>query len=377
MPQQAKNKTALVLSGGGARGAYQVGVLKGVAEILEELKITNPFQILSGVSAGAINCAKLASEIENFQVAVEKLVYLWSKITIEDVFENKLINFGAFSSSLFGKGKRINSLLDTSPLLELITNNCDFSKIKKNIDKDLIESVIITTNNYNEGKAVSFVQTSTAKLTWNDSRREARLAKLIPEHVLASSAIPFLFPPVKIGSQYFGDGCVRNNTPCSPSIRMGASKLFVIGVRTQLKSEKEDPVVEISTGEPSMLLVMNTLLNAVLLDAVEQDVYRIQRINEMAELVAMDHKKNKSNLKVIPALSIAPSKHISEIARGMAHHLPRLFRMSLSAFGSLDEASEIISYLLFHPVFCQKLIDMGYEDALSSKKEIISFFSTE
>ena len=369
------NKTALVLSGGGARGAYQVGVLKGIAEILQELKMEHPFQILSGVSAGAINCVKLASEIENFQVAVEKLVYLWSKITVEDVFENKLISFGAFSGSLFGKGKRINSLLDTTPLGSLITKNCDFTKIKKNIDKELIESVIITANNYIEGKAISFIQTSTSNLTWKDSRREARLASLAPEHILASSAIPFLFPPVKIGSQYFGDGCVRNNTPCSPSIRMGADKLFVIGVRRNLKSSQQDEFVEISNEEPSLLRVMNTILNAVLLDAVEQDVYRINRINEMAQSVVIDEKKNKSGLKIIPALSIAPSGNIGELARGMAHHLPRLFRMSLSAFGSLDEASEIISYLLFHPQFCQKLIEMGYEDALTSRKEVIAFFT--
>lgn len=371
----ASKKTALVLSGGGARGAYQVGVLKGLAEILYELNLQNPFQILSGVSAGAINCAKLASEIENFQVAVEKLVYLWSKLTIEDVFENKLVSFGSFSGTLFGKGKRMNALLDTSPLLELISSNCEFSNIKKNIDKNLIESVIITANNYIEGKAVSFVQTSTSNLTWKDSRREARLASLTAEHILASSAIPFLFPPVKVGSQYFGDGCIRNNTPCSPPIRMGAQKLFVIGVRRSIKNEKDEPVVEISTEEPSLLRVMNTILNAILLDAVEQDVYRIQRINEMAESVVVNEKNNRSGLKIIPALSIAPSGNIGDLARSMAHHLPRLFRMSLSAFGSLDEASEIISYLLFHPQFCQKLIEMGHEDAMNSKEEIIKFFT--
>lgn len=372
--EKTAGKTALILSGGGARGAYQVGVLKGLAEVLQEINLEQPFKILSGVSAGAINCAKLASEIENFQVAVEKLVYLWSKITIEQVFENKLISFSV-AETLFGSGKRMNSVLNTSPLSELISKNCNFDNIKKNIDSKIIETVIITANNYIEGKAISFTQTSTDKLHWRDSRREPRLAKLATEHIMASSAIPILFPPIKIGSQYFGDGCVRNNTPCSPAIRMGADKLFVIGVRRQLKSEQEDKPTEISLEEPSFLRVMNTILNAILLDSVEQDVKRIQRINEVVRLAIEANKKAKEKLKVIPALCISPSQDISPLARSMAHYLPRLFRMSLSAFGSLDEASEMISYLLFHPQFCGKLIDMGYEDALSSKKEIIHFFT--
>lgn len=372
------SKTALILSGGGARGAYQVGVLKGLSEILKEEKIKNPFQILSGVSAGAINCGKLATHIENFDVAIEKLVYLWSNITSEQVFKTDFLSLNKFSLGLFGE-KKLNALLDTAPLRALIEKNCDFAKIQKNLDNKVIESVIITANNYDKNSAVSFIQSRQSNVAWSESRRHAELTDIDAGHIMASSAIPMLFPPIKINYSFFGDGCVRNNTPCSPSIRMGAEKLFVIGVRTQISSEKEahsnapPNKKNANHKEPSMIRILNTLLNAVLLDGVEQDVHRIQRINDLVSKTNLK-VRDEHDLKMIPALCISPSENIGEIARGYAHHLPRLLRMTISTFGHLDEASELLSYLLFHPQFCRKLIDMGYKDALNHKQAIQTFF---
>ncbi len=363
-------KTALILSGGGARGAYQAGVLKGLAEILPEKK-KSPFSIISGVSAGAINGAKLACDIESFENAVEKLNFLWSQISPEQVFKTDFLSMNNFSFGFLGQQKKIDSILDTTPLYSLLNQHCDFSKIKKNLDANLIESLIITTNNYTSGNAVSFVQTSTSKLTWKDSRRRAVLAEINANHVMASAAIPMLFPPIKIGSQFYGDGCVRNSTPCSPSLRMGADRIFVIGVRMQMNSEISNR--DDSPGEhPSVIRILNTLLNAVLLDSVEQDVHRIQRINQLVDIAG--DKSAKEGFKKIPALCISPSENIGEMARREAHHLPRLIRMTISTIGSLDEASEILSYLLFDPNFCRKLIEMGYNDALNSKKQIEEFF---
>ena len=362
-------KTALILSGGGARGAYQVGVLKGLAEILKKEDIKNPFQILSGVSAGAINSAKLASEIENFDVAVEKLIHLWLQMTSEHVFKTDFLSLNKFSLGLLGD-KKLNAVLDTSPLRQLIQKNCDFSKIQKNLDKKIFDSLIITANNYDQNMAVSFIQSNEKNIAWVESRRQAELCEINSSHVMGSCAIPMLFPPIAINDHFYGDGCVRNNTPCSPSIRMGAEKLFVIGVRSQMGSEPK----KISTvTQPSMIRILNTLLNAVLLDSVEQDVLRIQRINELVHLTESTQRK-KNNLKNIQAICISPSQDIGEIARKQAHHLPRLLRMTISTFGHLDEASEILSYLLFNPQFCRQLIDMGYEDALSAKKSIQNFF---
>ena len=364
-------KTALILSGGGARGAYQAGVLKGVAEILPEKK-TTPFQIISGVSAGAINSAKLACDMDSFANAVEKLNYLWSQIQHEQVFKTDFLSLNKLSIAIMGNGSlAMDSMLDTSPLQALLKKHCDFSKLKKNLSDNVIESLIITANNYNSGSAVSFVQTNTSNLAWKESRRVAKLAEINEHHVMASSAIPLLFPAVKIDSQYYGDGCVRNSTPCSPSIRLGADKLFVIGVRTQMgapvRAEDEAP-----KKSPSFVRIINTLLNAVLLDSVEQDVHRIQRINQLSALVK--EGSGRSEFKNIPAICISPSEDIGHLARQHAHRLPRLIRISLSTFGTLDEASEILSYLLFDSQFCRKLIDMGYNDAMASKKQILDFF---
>ena len=367
------SKIALILSGGGARGAYQAGVLKGLAEILPEKK-KNPFQIISGVSAGAINSAKLACDLDVFSNAIEKLVFLWSQITTDQVFKTDFLTMNKFSFGLLGAQKKMDSLLDTSPLLDLLNRHCDYSKIKKNLDDKVIESLIITANNYTTGSAISFIQTSSSKLTWKDSRRLAILAEIEAQHIMASSAIPMLFPPIKIGRHYYGDGCVRNSTPCSPSIRMGADKLFVIGVRTQMTSEitNRAETAALTNTPPSMVRILNALLNAVLLDSVEQDVHRIQRINQLVNLTG--NISNKNGFKEIPALCISPSEDIGDLARHQAHHLPRLIRMTISALGSLDEASEILSYLLFEPHFCRKLIEMGYNDAINSRKQIEDFF---
>ena len=367
------HKTALILSGGGARGAYQAGVLKGLAEILPEKK-KSPFDIISGVSAGAINGAKLACDIDSFANAVEKLNFLWSQIATDQVFKTDFLSMNKFSFGLLGQQKKIDSLLDTSPLFDLLNEHCDFSKIKKNMDAKNIESLIITANNYTTGSAVSFIQSSTSKLTWRESRRLAVLSEIDASHVMASSAIPILFSPIKIGTQYYGDGCVRNNTPCSPALRMGADKIFVIGVRQQLNSEISNRPENLSPvhSSPSMIRIFNTLLNAVLLDSVEQDVHRIQRINQLVEIAG--EKSSREGFKKIPALCISPSQDIGELARQQAHHLPRLIRMTISTLGSLDEASEILSYLLFEPNFCRKLIEMGYNDAINSKKQIEEFF---
>ena len=370
-------KTALILSGGGARGAYQVGVLKGVSEILSLNENEFPFQIISGTSAGAINTAHLACQDNNFNNSVEKLVYLWAQLTTDQVFKVNLFPGQSFSlKGLTGlgqmfNGRSFNALLDTSPLKTLIENNCDFSMLKKNLERKKFDSVLITANNYMKNKAESFVQSrlelGESNLFWSETRRSALTTEINADHIMASSAIPLLFPPIKINSD----------------VRMGAEKLFVIGVRTNRQSDfvaKETVTVAHETSQEtvSLIRVLNTLLNAVLLDSVEQDVQRIQRINELVDLALKNNvtppKDSKVSLKKIPALCISPSANIGEIARSQAHHLPRLLRMTIGALGDLNDASEIISYLMFEKNFCRKLIEIGYNDAFEAKDEIINFF---
>ena len=379
-------KISLVLSGGGARGAYQVGVLKAVSEIL---KTSNgegsPFKILSGSSAGAINTAKLATGSKNFSIAADELVQLWSNIKSDQVYKTDLLSLNKFGlGALLSSSKKFNALLDTTPLKKLIEDNCDFSRIQNNLEAGIYDSVIITANNYSTNTATSFIQ-SAARVNqelmfWKESRRKAIHAEIKAEHIMASSAIPVLFPPINIQGQPHGDGCVRNNTPCSPSLRMGADKLFVIGVRTQTSSEANPNnqlnIEQKPHSEASMVRIFNTLLNAVLLDSVEQDVQRIQRINDLVdEVKKLDPQFESKKLKKIPALCISPSLDIGEIARQKAHHMPRILRLSINAFGQLDEASEILSYLLFDNEFCRNLIEIGYNDALKQKTDIERFFN--
>lgn len=377
--------TALVLSGGGARGAYQVGVLQGLSELLKKEKMPSPFRILSGTSAGAINTAKLASTEGDFHSAVTELVQLWSKIKTDQVFKADLISLNnlGLGALLGGRQKRFNSLLDTAPLKNLIEKNCNFNNIQGNLEKGLFDSVIITANNYSRNSAVSFVQTATRVneklLKWKEVRRKSVHAQLKADHILASSAIPMLFPPIQLNGEPYGDGCVRNNTPCSPSIRMGANKLLVIGVRST-SSTGEAPLREDSKEihEASMVRILNTLLNAVLLDSVEQDVQRIQRLNQLYDEATTSNPAFRAKtLKKIPAICISPSHDIGELARTKAHHVPRILRMTISAFGNLDEASELLSYLLFDSDFCQSLIAMGYKDCLDQKNEILNFLNEE
>lgn len=373
------DNTALVLSGGGARGAYQVGVLQGISEILKKEKIEPPFRILSGTSAGAINTAKLASTEGDFHTAVVELIQLWSKIKSDQVFKTDIMSLNKIGlGSLLGTQKKFNSLLDTEPLKKLIEKYCDFKNIQKNLDSGLFDSVIITANNYSRNSAVSFIQTSNRvdeKLTiWKEIRRRAVHTQMTSDHILASSAIPMLFPPISLGGEPYGDGCVRNSTPCSPSIRMGANKLLVIGVRSANTGgaplKEDSPQIH----EASMVRILNTLLNAVMLDSVEQDVHRIQRLNQLHdEAVASNPHFKAKTLKKIPAICISPSQDIGELARTRAHHVPRILRMSINAFGDLDEASEILSYLLFDQDFCKSLITMGHSDCLAQKDEILNF----
>ncbi len=374
-------KISLVLSGGGARGAYQVGVLKAVSEILKLPAEGSPFKILSGSSAGAINTAKLATGSKNFVAAADELVQLWSNIKSDQVYKTDLLSLNKFGlGALLSSSKKFNALLDTTPLKKLIEDNCQFSRIQENLEAGIYDSVIITANNYLTNTATSFIQSATRVnqelMFWKESRRKAIHAELKTEHIMASSAIPVLFPPINIQGQPHGDGCVRNNTPCSPSLRMGADKLFVIGVRTQSSAEAVLNIEQKPHSEASMVRIFNTLLNAVLLDSVEQDVQRIQRINELVdEVKKLNPKFESKKLKKIPALCISPSVDIGEIARQKAHHMPRILRLSINAFGQLDEASEILSYLLFDKEFCKNLIEIGYNDALKQKTDIERFFN--
>ncbi len=370
---------SLVLSGGGARGAYQVGVLNAISDISTELRIKNPFRIYTGVSAGAINAGFLASGADDFAVITRRLADFWSDLESGQVFKTDAISLGKIGLKWMGElsfgaitgATQGRALLDTSPLWELLKNNCDFSRIQKNIDQGHMQSVAVSAIDYKTSTTITFMQGDDSVPLWQRSRRSAERVLLKIEHVMASAAIPVLFPPVNVESRFFGDGCVRNLTPCSPAIHMGSDQLMVIGVRKQQETAY-DKMLNASTMPPSVAKVMNMLLNAVLLDGIEVDIERLNRINEFLNRVPDSHQE-KLNFKRVEHVFICPSEDIGQIAASMASRLPRVIRYLLKGLGPLEDASEIISYLMFEREFTTRLIEVGYKDGMAQKESIQEF----
>ena len=366
---------ALVLSGGGARGAYQAGVLSAIAHISSQMGIDNPFQIYSGVSAGAINSAVLACTDDSFVTAAKQLVDLWGKLQSSQVFHTDTMSLtrvglqwlGELSLGGLKKATPGKALLETAPLAQLISAHCNFANIEKNIAAKKFLAVCISALDYDTTSTVSFIQGGEDLEQWNRVRRHSEICQLTTAHVMASAAIPMLFPPIGIDTRFFGDGCVRNQAPCSPAINLGAQKLIAIGVRK--KQETLTPHVRKNNISPTIIRVANVLLNAVMMDGMELDIERIDRINLSLSRVP-EQERQKLMVKELDYLWISPSFDIGEIAGGKADQLPRMIRYLLKGLGSLEEASEIVSYLLFDPSYCQQLIEMGYEDGMKEKEQI-------
>ncbi|MBO9668522.1 MAG: patatin-like phospholipase family protein [Bdellovibrio sp.] len=370
-------KMGLVLSGGGARGAYQVGVLSALYEISLSSGVPLKFDFLSGVSAGAINASSLASNCDDMKIATQSLAKLWSEISFEQVFSTdsltmgkiglqwlKELSMGGFAGTTPGRG-----LLDTTPLRGLIHSNMDYEKVRANIEAGYLDALCITSIDYAKSATTSFVQSKGTLPSWDKGRKRSEHTEISTEHILASSAIPLLFPPVKVADRYFGDGAVRNHAPCSPVIYLGAEKLLVIGVRLQASTAHEIRGSSDSNA-PSVARVVNTILNGVLLDAVEQDIERLRRLNEYANAISLEQQKTVS-LRPIEHLFISPSEDIGEMAVQKASKLPRVIRYLMKGLGNMQDASEIISYLLFDPGFCSDLIEIGRKDGFSHKEQLI------
>lgn len=367
---------ALVLSGGGARGAYQAGVINAIAEISSELGIRQPFQIFTGASAGAINSSFLSAQASDFIAGSEKLSRLWSDLHSEQVFHTDPISLskiglkwmkdlplGGLTGTSAGP-----SLLNTDPLRNLILENIDFNQIQKNIDNKNLKALAITAVDYHTSLAATFVQSHSDQTMWVRSRRFSEKTNIHCEHVMASSAIPLLFPPIQIGNQFYGDGCVRNMAPMSPALHLGADRLIVIGVRRQ--TNIVEPYKNAAPQEPTIARVFNMLLNAVLLDGIELDVERLRRINEFMEQLPPNLQEGKVNFRKVDYVWVHPSIDIGQLAIEHASKMPRFIRYLLRGLGPNEDAKEIISYLLFEPSFCQKLLLSGYDDGMKQKESI-------
>jgi len=366
---------ALVMSGGGARGAYQAGVLKATAEIAERGGVGHPFDIYTGASAGAINAAFIAAQADDFLTGAQNLGTLWSELDSEQVFRSDLLSLGKIGFKWmrdlplggvtgFSPGP---SLLDTQPLRELLQRNLNFSKIQRNIDQGLLRALAVTAVDYHSSMAATFVQGMDDLEMWRRSRRFSERTMMHSDHIMASAAIPLLFPPVEVGGRHYGDGCLRNNAPLSPAIHLGAEKILVIGVRRS--TYVDGPSKKVAEDTPTLARVINTLLNAVLLDSIELDVDRLKKINEFMVQIP-NPLQQRLNFKKVEYVWIHPSIDIGHLAYEHAHRLPSFIRYLLRGLGPSEDSKEIISYLLFEPTFCRKLMEVGYEDGMAKRDEI-------
>ncbi len=363
-------KTGLVLTGGGARGAYQAGALRAISEIAEQLNMERPFPVLCGTSAGALNAVFLAAHAQSFQEAVMNLIDLWSHVQTQQVFKidpASLLRIATrwmieLSTGSFLGPKKVRALLDTSPLWHLVEHGVHFPDIQANIDAGFFESLAITAVNYVQGTTQTFYQTNQTIEPWQRARRMALKTTISAPHVMASTAIPILFPPVKLGDNYFGDGSLRNYAPMSPAIKLGARKLLVIGVRRHEWSEAPH-----TFQTPSLARVVSVILNSVFLDAVDLDMERLQRVNRLLEAVP---NENQLGLQPIHVSLLRPSEDIGKIAEEEAKHMPFVIRHLIRGLGSPAEAADLVSYLLFEPSYTRRLMELGYQDGMGQAEAI-------
>jgi NTE family protein len=377
LSSSSHKKFGLSLSGGGARGAYQAGVLQAIVEISTAIGIKQPFPVLTGVSAGSINAAFLAGTSDNLEQGCAQLSALWSGLTADRIFKTDALSAGrsgfrfladATIGAMYAK-KLARSLLDTAPLHELLRLHVPFDRIARNLKNDCFDALAITAMNYANSTSITWVEGKEGLPMWDRSRRQSLRSPISVDHIMGSAAIPLFFPPVKVDTDHYGDGCLRNTAPLSPAIHLGANHLFVISVR-----RPDDKAVPVVNMEPSLARVLGVILNALLLDAIEIDMERMSRINHTIELVPEKQRK-ELNLQKVDYLWIRPSEDIGNLAGELYHRLPRVIRYLIGGLGSSKEASELTSYLLFDPDFCGQLVQIGYRDGINQRVQIEKFLS--
>lgn len=365
------------MSGGGARGAYQAGVVKALAEICTDMGRPDAFTVITGVSAGAINASFLAARHESFVWSAQKLTDLWRNVNINQIFRTDLRSFGnigwnlatdILTSGSLGQ-KRANYLLDTTPLFQYLTDQIDFPNIRRNLESGLIDAVALSATDYASSTNITFVSSAKPYTDWSRMRRISMQHEITLNHVCASAAIPLFFAPVVIDGQYFGDGCLRNTAPLSPAIHLQADSILVIGVQ---HAPPDNNLMPVAHTVPSIARILSVLLNSVLLDGVAIDVERLRRINHTLSLVP-EAERQKAQLRMINCLHISPSEDISAIAYQEYERMPRSIRYLVGGLGSKDDAGNLVSYLLFVSSYCERLTDLGYHDAMTRRQEIEEF----
>ncbi|MBK7824227.1 patatin-like phospholipase family protein [Nannocystis sp.] len=372
----------LVLTGGGARAAYQVGALQALAEIADFDR--TPFRVLTGVSAGAINAAYLAARADDFRAGARGLWDMWHRLETRDVYLSDARNLASIGSrwirdlglgGLLGAGN-INYLLDTAPLRQFLGDRLELARVAGHIASGQLRGVSVTATNYITGTAISFFDGAPEIRDWTRSSRLGVRTPLRIEHVLGSAAIPIFFAPVAIDGVPFGDGCVRMTAPTSPAIHLGADRIIAIGIRYFRTGEQTVLLNQNLRAERVALAeIASVLLNAVFLDSLEADLELLERINQTMSFVRPeDHAFMPEKLRPIPALALRPSQDLGRLAGDQYANFPRMLRYLLRGIGATGASGwDLLSYLAFEPGYIDRLLELGHRDTLARKDEILAF----
>jgi NTE family protein len=385
-----RSTTGLVLMGGGARAAYQVGVLRAIARLRREVGAPrgNPFGIIAGTSAGAINAAALASQADRFDQAVAGVAQVWHGFSVAQVYHAdafRVVRSGSRWRTMLTLGWALNrwhrssprSLLDNSPLAELLSKVVALQRLPTLLAQGDVQALAITASSYSTGHHVTFCQTAQPFEPWVRSQRVAVPSVIGTDHLLASSAIPFVFPAqalaMPVGHEWFGDGSMRQSAPISPAIHLGAERVLVIGAgRLQ-----EPPNERRTIGEyPSLAQIAGHAMSNIFLDALLVDIERLQRINRTLSLLD-DGARARSPLRTIDVLVIAPSERLDDIAARHVDALPRTVRNLLRGIGAGGSdprgGAALASYLLFESGYTRELMRLGLHDTLARRDEVLAF----
>ena len=376
----SKPRLAIIMTGGGARAAYQIGVLKAIGELLEK-GAPSPFTIICGTSAGAINAAGLAAGADRYHVAVRRLNFIWSNFTSNQVFRSDLPGIaktGAhwlLTMMLGGLGKHGPMyLLDRQPLRKLLEQYLDSAVFQASIEAGALDALCVSTSGYSSHQSVSFFQGRPELSNWKRAQRIGFASRITIDHLMASSAIPFLFKPEKINREYFGDGSMRQTAPISPALHLGAERILIIGNRMERVAEPQ----RISNPDfPTLGEIAGHALDSIFLDSLDADIERLQRINRTIQLIADDDKeKHGITLRQVDVQVIYPSQDLGELAQLHTHELPWTLRTLMRGMGAYSKTnSSFISYLLFERGYCNALIDLGYQDTINMRGEIELFLT--